>query len=481
MGKRLLAQVQGHSGLSGFYLLTSGMDAFLCRALMIDAARSSIDLQYYIVEDGTTTRLLFDRLIRAADRGVRVRMLIDDIHAEGLGLATLNAHPNIQVRAFNPFRSRYLGSLSRPLVFLLHPAQADRRMHNKMIAVDGAAAIVGGRNLADGYFGANPATFMDLDLWVVGPIVDQVERSFEDYWNSDWSWSIGWLHIFSASTRDVDKLRQKLEQEAHAAERTAYAAGLRNTDLLRRLQNGELHLIWAPAELSYDRPGKVAGRPGADHVGPDVRALASETRCEAIYISPYFIPGTSGMDVISDLRRRHVRVAVLTGSLLATDIVPAYAAFSRYREPLLRMGAEIYELKPSAEFRKSVARRLFGSSSRSTLHAKAYLFDREVVLIGSFNLDPRSRHLNTELGLIVHSSELARQVYALFQEATQPGNSYHVQLLPPIEAEQQHSTMVWETADQGGREIRLDQEPGQGALYYLSEIMLKLFPLEGLL
>lgn len=482
LGKELMAQISGHPGESGFYLLPSGMDAFLTRALMADAAQHTLDLQYYIVENDTTTKLLFERLLRAADRGVKVRMLIDDNHASGLGLSKLNAHPNIQVRIFNPYRNRYLGDFGRPLVALLNPNTADRRMHNKLFAVDGVAAIVGGRNLADSYFDARPEiNFTDLDLWAVGPIVHDLEASFDLYWNSAWSYPIGHFLLFRPTIADVDRIRDELARASKAAENSAYVRSLRNSDLLKRLESGSMQLVWAAAEVSYDSPAKVAGEAAQPHIGPRIRTLAERATSETIFISPYFIPEPDEMKLIGDLRRRGVRVRILTNAASATDIVPAYAAFARYREQLVRLGCEVYELKPTAEFRRSMARRLFGSDSKSTLHAKTYLFDGRVVMVGSLNLDPRSRHLNTELGLIVHSPELARQVMALFDEGALPKNSYHIVLKGPPGGAPGQGRLTWVTEDKNGKEVQFAGEPDTGVQLWISKGVLFLLPLEWML
>lgn len=480
LSTELMSQISGHPGQSGFYLLPSGMDAFLTRALMTDAAQHTLDLQYYIVENDTTTKLLFERLLRAADRGVRVRMLIDDNHAGGLGLSKLSGHPNIQVRIFNPYRNRYLGDYSRPFEMMLSPETADRRMHNKLFAVDGVAAIVGGRNLADPYFDARPAVnFTDLDLWAVGPIVRDLEASFKLYWESEWSYPISRFLIFHPTRAGVERIHEELARANKTAEDTDYVRNLRNSDLLKRLESGSMKLVWAAAEVSCDSPAKAAGETAQPHIGPRVRDLAERATSDTVFISPYFIPEGDGVKLISDLRRRGVRVRILTNAASATDIEPAYAAFARYRDRLLRLGCEIYELKPTAAFRRSMARRLFGSESKSSLHAKTYIFDGREVMIGSLNLDPRSRHRNTELSLIVHSAELSRQVEALFDEGALPKNSYHVVLQAPPGRPEAKPRVTWITEDpKTGKTATFYSEPDTGMKLSISKALLFLFPLE---
>lgn len=480
LGRELKSLLEPHHGQSGFHLLASGMDAFLARALMIDAAERSIDLQYYIVENDTTTQLLFNRLLRAADRGVHVRMLIDDTNARGVGLAELSAHPCIQVRTFNPMQSRYFGTPGLLFNVLANSDGLNHRMHNKMLGVDGQAAIVGGRNLSDAYYEARPGViFMDLDLWAVGPIVQDLERSFEEYWTSPWATPVDRFTLLRRGKADLDKMRRRLDEAEQKAAQTEYAVNLKDSDLLRRLERGELDLIWAQAELAYDSPQKVDGKVAARHVGPQIQDLANASLKEVVFVTPYFIPERDGMKQLADLRRRGVRVVVLTNSLMATDIVSAYVAFASYRRELLEMGVEIHELKPTAAFEESKARRIFGSKSLSSLHAKSYLFDGEAVLLGSFNLDPRSKRLNTEMGLIVNSPELVNQIWALVREGMKPKNSYQVMLERP--AGGGPAREVWVTEDKDGREARFDHEPGKGIQARISKGLLKLFPIEGLL
>lgn len=480
LGRELKSLLASHQGQSGFHLLVSGMDAFLARALMIDAAERTIDLQYYIVENDTTTQLLFNRLLRAADRGVHIRMLIDDTNARGVGLAELSAHPCIQVRTFNPMQSRFFGTPGLWFNFLINADVLNRRMHNKMLAVDGQAAIVGGRNLSDAYYEARPGViFMDLDLWVVGPIMQDLGRSFDEYWKSPWATPVDRFTILPRGEAALKKLRRRLEAHEKAAEQTQYMANLKNSDLLHRLERGKLELIWAQAELAYDSPQKVNGKTTSQHVGPQIHDLSNAAIKEVVFVTPYFIPERDGMKLIADLRRRGVRVRVLTNSLMATDIVSAYVAFARYRRELLDMGVEIHELKPTAAFEASQARRMFGSKSISSLHAKSYIFDGEVVLLGSFNLDPRSKRLNTEMGLIVNSPELVRQIGELVQEGMKPRNSYRVVLEKPPGGGTARE--VWITEDKDGREARFYREPGKGLRAHISQGLLRVFPLEGLL
>lgn len=484
LGKDLLNPIQAHPGQSGFYLLNAGMDAFVSRVLLADAADHTIDLQYYIIRNDTTTRLLFDHLLHAADRGVRVRILVDDIHTgePELGLSKLNAHPNIQVRVFKPFRHRRFGIFTLPVEVLFNPVNVSQRMHNKLFAVDEQAAIVGGRNLGDSYFDAQPdVNFQDVDVLAVGPVVGKVTGCFEEYWNSDWAVPIGTLNFIRFNRSDLSAIREALEETRQTAASLPYIKNLENSDLLQRLSQGQTPLMWAQADVISDSPAKVGGNQDQLYQEPRIQPFAEQTRSEMELISPYFIPGRQGLKLLAGLRQRGVRIRVLTNSLNATDILTSYAGYTHYRKELLRLGVEIYEFKPEASLKKSVGRRLFGSSSRSTLHAKTYVFDREVVIIGSFNIDPRSLHLNTEMGLVIYSPELARQVLSLFEDATAPRNSYHAQWAGDKPGDSAKKHLVWDTVDPQGKAVRLTKEPGAGLTLSFVDGLFWVLPLEGLL
>jgi putative cardiolipin synthase len=455
LGRSFAAQLAATPGESGFHLLDSGQEAFLVRAALAESAERTLDLQYYIVAEDATATLLLYRALRAAQRGVRVRLLIDDMYAMGrdLDFATLAAHPNVQVRLFNPFLRRGPLGLSHLLDFLGDGERLNRRMHNKLWIVDNAAAVVGGRNLGDAYFATRgESDFADLDVLAAGPVVAEVSRSFDEYWNSEWAMPIA---AFLGEPPGKVQLDQILAQMAARAERfreTEYARELRATDLGRLVRSGQFPLVPARATAIYDAPAK----PQADTAGQQrqifsvLRDSVEAAKKEVILISPYFIPSERGLGVLGGLTRRGVRVRVLTNSLASTDVPVVHAGYARYRARLLAAGVELHERRPSAT---ASARR--GLSSGASLHAKAVVVDRKTVLIGSMNLDPRSRLSNTEVALLAESAALGEQFGSLFEEATSPDHAFRVEL---TERGNENAPLAW-IGQEEGKVVRYTSEP----------------------
>lgn len=458
LGRSAAARLAGSPGNSGFLLLDSGIDALTARSALAEAAERTLDLQYYIVRESVTTRLLLYRVLRAADRGVRVRLLVDDLSAAGkeLHLDTLAAHPNVQVRVFNPFLFRGPLGLAQLFEFIASGERLNRRMHNKLWIADNAAAIVGGRNLGDEYFGADPEmNFADLDVFAVGPVVRELSRSFDAYWNSA---SAVPIEAFVASTpteAEVAQLDAAILQSTERFRDTAYAQALREAGFRRQLRRFEMPLAIAPAEAVYDDPDKSAPRGGEvapSAVDARIHPHVDSARREVILISPYFIPSERSLATLTELARRGMRVRLLTNSLASTDVPAAHAGYARYRERLLAGGVEIHEMRPLPP--NQGARSRFGSSGAS-LHAKAIVVDRRFVAIGSMNLDPRSRRHNTEVALFVDSAEVGEQMAQLFEEGVQPAHAYHVELADPSRPE---AGLVWIT-EEDGKPVRYASEP----------------------
>ena len=474
LGRALAADVAQHPGMSGFHVLGSGLDAFVARMALAGAAERTLDLQYYIFHDDLTGKLILDGVLSAADRGVRVRILVDDTTAKGkdAGLAVLSSHPHIDVRVFNPFAGRSSASW-------LFSAAADfdrinHRMHNKMFVADNQAGIAGGRNIGDEYFSAREGVnFADLDLLALGPVVQDLSRSFDEFWNSEWAYPIESLHEAKPGPDALDRGRAMLAGHRSAARDSEYAKRLPESDLLKKLLARELPLIWAPAQIVYDRPGK-AGTGGEDttvRLGPQLRSAVTEVRSELIISSPYFIPGKSGVEAFKKLREQGVRVRILTNSLAANDVAVVHSGYAKYRKDLVKLGVELYEIKPSLVEASEHERTVFGSSGAS-LHAKSFIFDRRQLFVGSLNLDPRSIYLNTELGIVVDSPELAGKVAAGFEELIAPRYCYRVML--------EGSELVW-VSEEGGRQVRSTREPEAGVWRRFSTWFLSLFAPESLL
>lgn len=459
--RTLAADLAQQPGKSGLLLLDSGLDAFIARALAADLAERTLDLQYYLVHDGLTTRVLLARILAAADRGVRVRLLIDDLNTIGkdANIAVLDGHPNIEVRVFNPFASRSW-QLGRLFAFLTDGERLNHRMHNKMFVADNQLAVVGGRNLGDEYYWASDGTnFADMDLLAVGPVVPDVSASFDEYWNSPWSYRIRRLFTGTTDGGALDRLRLRLAKELKKATESPYAQRLRQADLVGYLKRGAVPMVWADARVVYDKPRKVVAKGEPDpavHIGPLVRPVAESAQTDITIVSPYFIPGDAGVEYLRGLCARGVRVRILTNSLASNDVSAVHVGYAHYREALLRAGVELYEMRPALVGRNNArdSKLMIGSSSAS-LHTKAFVVDSAHVFVGSMNLDPRSAYLNTELGILVDSPELARQLLAVVGQLLLPRNSFQLRLEGPQDGRQR---LVW-IGEEAGRTVKLKTEP----------------------
>ncbi|RKT24642.1 putative cardiolipin synthase [Paraburkholderia sp. RAU2J] len=419
-----------HPEQSGFRVLSNGTDALQMRIALARAATRTLDMQYYIANEDTTGKLLLGAALYAADHGVRVRMLVDDLNFKDIDriMAGLNSHENIEVRVFNPFGSAQEGMVERATNLFTQIGHFTRRMHNKAMIADNQLAIVGGRNLGDEYFSASETLqFRDLDVLAAGPITADISASFDDYWNSSIAYPLRALNKQKFDPKELDQTRDDLRQHWRTNADPYNAKPLNATPLAAQIASEQLGLTWARAEFKADRPEKIE-HPSPDYVSPPMQRLGElmrDARQDFLIISPYFVPHDAGVKAAGELTQRGVRIAVLTNSLAATDAVAVQAGYSPYRVPLLQHGVELYEFKPRQE---TPLAGIAGSRSRASLHAKTYVIDRKILVIGSMNLDPRSAHLNTELALVIHSPPLAAHVAQIFEHATSPEQSYRVTL-----------------------------------------------------
>ncbi|GIZ13740.1 phospholipase D family protein [Pseudomonas sp. NCCP-436] len=457
-GRHLQRLAERHPGQSGFYLLDDSEQAFAARAELIRAAGSSLDLQYYIMHDGLSTRTLIDEVLQAADRGVRVRILLDDTASDGRDyeISLLAAHPNIQVRVFNPLHLGRTIGVTRVLGRALQLGRQHRRMHNKLWLADSSAAIVGGRNLGDEYFDAEPTfNFTDIDLLAVGPVAEQLAHSFDQYWNSALSKPIRQFLYWPASSRDLRQARKRLQ---------AYLtrASLKQPELYQqllgyreqpRLPQWLEQLTWAPGWALWDAPAKVLadGEPDAQLLmASQLEPKLSDLSQELLLVSAYFVPTRDGTRYLVDQANRGVAVRILTNSLEATDVPAVHGGYAPYRRKLLEHGVRLFEMRRQPGNGGS-APYSFSGSSESSLHSKAIVLDRRYAFIGSLNFDPRSILWNTEVGVLVDSPELSEQVRRLALEGMRPGISYEVLLV--------EGTLRWRAED-NGQVHELSREPG---------------------
>lgn len=423
-GRSVQAQAALHEGRSGFRLLSDSTEAFTARAELIRNAQSSLDLQYYIVHDGISTRMLVDELLKAADRGVRVRILLDDTTSDGQEqtISTLAAHPNIQIRLFNPLHLGRATGVTRSLGRLFNLSLQHRRMHNKLWLADNSMAIVGGRNLGDEYFDAEPnLNFTDIDLLGVGPVAEQLGHSFDQYWNSALSKPIEQFMSHRPAAQELVESRLRLQaslEQTHKENQALYQQ-LTTYKTQPRLDTWRSQLIWAWNQALWDAPSKVLARDEPDpqlllttQLGPELSGVSEEL----IMISAYFVPGQPGLVYLTSRADAGVSVSLLTNSLEATDVPAVHGGYAPYRKALLQHGVRLFELRRQPGDDGSSPHLFYSKSygeSDSSLHSKAIIFDRQKSFIGSFNFDPRSVLWNTEVGVLVDSPELAGQVREL--------------------------------------------------------------------
>jgi len=477
VGRKVEALARTRRGLSAFRLFASGSDAFTLRVQMADRAQRTLDVQYFIFKDDDTGQLLMSAMLRAAARGVRVRVLMDDTEARGKDdrVALLAANPNVEVRLYNPFYYRGPVALIRYAEFALTMSRLDYRMHNKLFVVDNELAIAGGRNVGDEYFDQGSAPqFGDYDVFAMGPIVRTLSKSFDAYWNSSLSIPVRALFGDQPTAPKLDELKAQLSVHKHEMRESDEERAIRTGQPLAGLLDGGGGIVWASAEVLADSPDKASVEDG-DSVGALFRRrllkAAADVKTELLIVSPYFVPGEKGEALLERLRARGVRVRVLTNSLLSTDVPAVHAGYRPYRIPLLKAGVELYEVKPLPGAPHPGGGLLKSpSSGQFSLHAKAFVFDRKRIFIGSANFDRRSLHLNTEIGLMIDSPELAQQVLTRFDTIASPANSFVLAL-----DDDAHGAphLVWKSV-RDGKPVVYRDEPGDD---YGREFLVDLYAL----
>jgi putative cardiolipin synthase len=466
LGRAIAPLVAAHPNTSGIHPLRDPRDAFAARCLLARAAQRSLDVQYYIWHDDLSGTLLFRALVDAADRGVRVRLLLDDNNTDGLDeiLAALDSHPSIEVRLFNPFVIRGL----RLLGYLTDFTRVNHRMHNKSFTADNQASIVGGRNVGDEYFGATAGTlFADLDAIAIGPVVADVSHDFDRYWASESAYPADRL-LQAVDTARILELKAAAERVAHRADAVAYMNALRTSPFAQQLVAGTLPLEWAATRMISDPPSKATGGARDEELlSRKMREIFGRPKTQVDLVSPYFVPGKTGVKLFSGWTRDGVKVRVLTNSLDATDVAAVHAGYAKRRRALLKAGVTLYELRSSRSVRTPAS---FGSSG-SSLHAKTFAVDRTRIFIGSFNFDPRSATLNTEMGFVIDSPGIAQALATVFDRDV-PAYAYEVELTADGE--------TWlERRD--GKTIRYTTEPHASFGKRAATSLLAWLPIEWLL
>ena len=456
IGSEIQEVLSRHGDDTGLYMLGDGLDAFAARAALIRRAEHAVDAQYYIFHDDITGSILLKLLLEAADRGVRVRLLIDDLGSDGIDdrLAAANVHEHLEVRLFNPRARGPWNGLAKTLDLMGRPFRINHRMHNKMLTADGLAGIVGGRNVGDEYFdAAEDVNFGDLDVLAFGPVVSELGESFDEYWNSEFTEQLTGWGPFDRDEDDLASLRASLLELAAANQDTPYARRLQGADFIKEVADDELPLIWAPTHAHSDRPRKIVA--SKDELAElllieRLRENIPPAEEELLIVSPYFIPGKAGTrSLVSDVGRG-VKVQVLTNSLASTDVAAVHAGYRKYRKDLVQGGVEVFEIQPSSDFTDALYDEgLFGSKNAS-LHAKTFISDRRYIFVGSMNLDPRSVQLNTELGFVIDSPELAEMLIEGIEEVMALDSSWAV----TADCE----GLLW-TGTEGGETVEYRKEP----------------------
>jgi putative cardiolipin synthase len=467
LGRILQPDLERHPGQSGVKLLSGGKESFQARLDLATLADKTLDLQYYRWAADNSGQILAARVLRAADRGVRVRILIDDINTadSDFRFARMDQHPNIEIRLFNPFRRRAF----RLLDLVADLDRLNHRMHNKAFIADNTIAVMGGRNIGDEYFDDSPeSNFRDLDVALAGPVVREISTSFDEFWNSEWAVPIDAVVQEEMSPEALEAAKNKLylwvQEQLESPYRTA-----RHPDTVREdFTDFKNDLTWVPARILYDAPHKLHSK--IDEVAAGLREIDYDQ--ELLMEAAYLIAGESGLERARYNQAHGIRTRILTNSLATNDVAAAHAGYAKYRKDLIRSGVELYELRPDSHRKKKW--KLLSTKSRASLHTKVFVADRQTVAIGSFNADPRSRHLNTEILILIESDELAAEVMDYMDTGITPEASYRLTL---EKSDKGFERLVWTTREDG-RMVRYTSDPEVGFWRRFNAWFISLFPIE---
>ena len=450
IGMRASALTAEQENLSGFHTLAEGIKAYAALLRLVNSAEKSLDLQYYIWKHDTTGKILFYKLIEAADRGVRIRLLIDDYDTVGKDnfLHTIDAYPNIEIRLFNPFANRE----NRVSDFFYDASRVNRRMHNKSLIADNQAVVLGGRNVGNEYFDADEdISLTDMDVIAIGPVVDEVSKAFDIYWNSSWAYP---MSAFPGKDliddEDVQTLKQQLKLHLDHSKETEYAKSF----LITSSGLNDISFSWGEWLFFYDQPSKVEAKEVVPltHLAPRLKAKLDKATKSLNIVSPYFVPGDTFSDYLIELVNQGIRVRVITNSLASTNVKIVHAGYIRYRKKLVAGGVELYEFKPQKGVQENHknGQIKWDNSSEALLHGKLLSFDDRYLFVGSFNMDARSVVLNTEMGVYFESPQYAKEIAENIDKQAMV-KAYRVMLTD-------NDSLQWHTLEDG-KEVQFNSEP----------------------
>jgi len=472
MGREFSEQVASHPGKSGVFLLPHGRDAFAARALLARMSEKSLDIQYYMYHQDTVGGLLTYEAISAADRGVRVRMLIDDIYGnqDEDTWVGLDAHENIEVRMWNPWKR----GRGRMIQSIVRVAAIDYRMHAKSFTADNQATIVGGRNIGDEYFDADKdLAFADIDVLSIGPPVREVSSEFDSYWNAEHAYPVNIL-VRQGTDKDLANLRSAKEAFFKKQSTSDYVKALTDSDLARGLKDGSLAFDWSEARVIHDSPQKEdLKKAGRDELlMSQLAPYITGAKKTVDIVSPYFVPGDRATEALCKLSQDGVEVRILTNSLASNDVSAVHAGYSKYRRTLLRCGVQLFELDESLKNREGKMFTWLPGLAKSSLHAKTMVFDGEIMFVGSFNFDQRSLFINNEIGLLFHDPAIAGAAAKRFED-----NVNKVAFKVSFSSDTGRENMKW-TGGQGGPDVVMEKEPYATTMQKLTVGILKWLPIE---
>jgi cardiolipin synthase C len=474
LGKTVQSHRSMETGENGFVLLGSGLDAFVARAVLAEMAERSLDVQYYLYHQDLVGGLFTGFLWKAAERGVRVRILVDDMGMAGrdAGIIALDSHPNIEVRLFNPFDR----NIARGLQYMTGLGSVTRRMHNKSFTADNAATIVGGRNIGDEYYDADPSLeFADLDVLAIGKVVKDVSSAFDLYWNSSLAYPATTVIKARPSEEALQRFEDNLLAFMDEQQTSDYMTALLNSKLAEQINDNEVAYYWGDAVVVVDHPDKITSSRDADdlHLTKQLAPYFENIEHELIIVSPYFVPGDEGVEFFKKLVDKGIRVKILTNSLSSNDVGIVHAGYANYRKELLRNGVELYELNKKLTRAQRKDKKGEGGSSKASLHAKTFVIDRNKVFIGSLNLDPRSFYENSEIGLVLSSDEVAEGMAEHLDAAMEKG-AFRLELK---EDEDGDEYLLWHGYE-NGKEVTFDVEPYTSFWRRLGVGIMSLLPIE---